>query len=73
MMSQVPMSGYDARLDPDAMESYIGMGFTAERLSARRKIIRTDQDAWALNSQKKVLIPVARALILRVSSELMNR
>src|SRR6188768_3411465 len=33
MMSQVPMSGYHARLDPEAVESYIGMGFTAERVA----------------------------------------
>ena len=48
MMSQVPMSGYHARLDPDALESYIGMGFTAERVAERWKVSRADQDAWAL-------------------------
>jgi acetyl-CoA acyltransferase len=53
MMSQVPMSGYHARLDPEAMESYIGMGFTAERVADRWKISRADQDAWALRSQQK--------------------
>jgi acetyl-CoA acyltransferase len=53
MMSQVPMSGYHARLDPEAMESYIGMGFTAERVADRWKINRADQDAWALGSQQK--------------------
>jgi acetyl-CoA acyltransferase len=53
MMSQVPMSGYHARLDPDAVESYIGMGFTAERVADRWNVSRADQDAWALNSQKK--------------------
>jgi acetyl-CoA acyltransferase len=53
MMSQVPMSGYHARLDPEAMESYIGMGFTAERVAERWKVSRADQDAWALDSQKK--------------------
>ena len=53
MMSQVPMSGYHARLDPDAMESYIGMGFTAERVADRWHISRADQDAWALRSQQK--------------------
>jgi acetyl-CoA acyltransferase len=53
MMSQVPMSGYHARLDPEAMESYIGMGFTAERVAERWKISRADQDAWALRSQQK--------------------
>ncbi|MEP6990652.1 MAG: thiolase family protein [bacterium] len=51
MMSQVPMSGYHARLDADAMESYIGMGFTAERVADRWKVSRADQDAWALRSQ----------------------
>ena len=53
MMSQVPMSGYHARLDPEALESYIGMGFTAERVAERWKVSRADQDAWALGSQQK--------------------
>jgi acetyl-CoA acyltransferase len=35
------------------MESYIGMGFTAERVAERWKISRADQDAWALRSQQK--------------------
>jgi acetyl-CoA acyltransferase len=47
------MSGYHARLDPEALESYIGMGFTAERVAERWKISRADQDAWALASQQK--------------------
>jgi acetyl-CoA acyltransferase len=58
MMSQVPMSGYHTRLDPRAVESYIGMGFTAERVADRWKVSREDQDAWALGSQQKA----ARAL-----------
>jgi acetyl-CoA acyltransferase len=53
MMSQVPMSGYHTRLSPDLTESYIGMGFTAERVADRWKVTREDQDQWALNSQKK--------------------
>jgi acetyl-CoA acyltransferase len=53
MMSQVPMSGYHTRLDPEAVESYIGMGFTAERVAERWKVTREDQDAWALGSQQK--------------------
>jgi acetyl-CoA acyltransferase len=53
MMSAVPMSGYHARLDDNAMEGYIGMGFTAERVAERWKVSRADQDAWALGSQKK--------------------
>jgi acetyl-CoA acyltransferase len=53
MMSQVPMSGYHARLDPESLESYIGMGFTAERVAERWGVSRADQDAWALGSQQK--------------------
>jgi acetyl-CoA acyltransferase len=59
MMSQVPMSGYHARLDPAVLESYIGMGFTAERVADRWKISREDQDAWALGSQQKAAAAVA--------------
>jgi acetyl-CoA acyltransferase len=58
MMSQVPMSGYHTRLDPELTESYIGMGFTAERVAQRWKVTREDQDRWALGSQQKA----ARAL-----------
>ena len=53
MMSQVPMSGYHTRLDPELTESYIGMGFTAERVATRWKVTREDQDRWALASQQK--------------------
>src|SRR6185503_13955957 len=53
MMSQVPMSGYHTRLDPHLTESYIGMGFTAERVAARWNVTRDDQDRWALESQQK--------------------
>jgi acetyl-CoA acyltransferase len=53
MMSQVPMSGYHTRLDPELTESYIGMGFTAERVAQRWNVTREDQDAWALGSQQK--------------------
>ena len=53
MMSQVPMSGYHTRLDPEITESYIGMGFTAERVAERWKVTREDQDRWSLGSQQK--------------------
>jgi acetyl-CoA acyltransferase len=53
MMSQVPMSGYHTRLAPELTESYIGMGFTAERVAERWKVSREDQDRWALCSQQK--------------------
>jgi acetyl-CoA acyltransferase len=58
MMSQVPMSGYHTRLHPELTESYIGMGFTAERVAQRFGITREDQDAFAFESQQKA----ARAL-----------
>src|SRR6266850_5905278 len=58
MMSQVPMSGYHTRLAPELTESYIGMGFTAERVAERWKVSREDQDRWALRSQ----VNAARAL-----------
>ena len=58
MMSQVPMSGYHTRLHPEMTESYIGMGFTAERVAERYGVSRADQDAFALESQQKA----ARAL-----------
>src|ERR1043165_7644776 len=53
MMSQVPMSGYHTRLDPELTESYIGMGFTAERVAQRWGVTREDQDRSALGSQEK--------------------
>ena len=53
MMSQVPMSGFHTRLNPAITESYIGMGFTAERVAERWQVSRADQDAWALGSHEK--------------------
>jgi acetyl-CoA acyltransferase len=55
MMSHVPMSGYHTRLSPELTESYIGMGFTAERVAERWKVSREDQDRWALASQQKAV------------------
>src|SRR3954463_16170905 len=60
MMSQVPMSGYHTRLAPELTESYIGMGFTAERVAERWKVSRDDQDQWALGSQHKAAKAIAR-------------
>jgi acetyl-CoA acyltransferase len=53
MMSQVPMSGWHTRLHPDMTESYIGMGFTAERVAERWGVSREDQDQFAVESQQK--------------------
>jgi acetyl-CoA acyltransferase len=65
MMSQVPMSGYYTRLHPELTESYIGMGFTAERVAERYKVSRADQDAFAYQSQQNA----ARALESNVFRE----
>jgi acetyl-CoA acyltransferase len=62
MMSQVPMSGYHTRLHPELTESYIGMGFTAERVAERYGVSRADQDAFALGSQQRA----AKALAANV-------
>src|SRR5207237_4561486 len=59
MMSQVPMSGYHTRLDPEATESYIGMGFTAERVADRWKVTREEQDRWAFRSQQNAARAIA--------------
>jgi acetyl-CoA acyltransferase len=53
MMSQVPMSGFHARLHPEMTEAMIAMGFTAERVAERWKVSREEQDAYALESHRK--------------------
>ncbi|MCO5175990.1 MAG: thiolase family protein [Thermomicrobiales bacterium] len=53
MMSQVPMTGYHTRINPEDIESYIGMGYTAERVAQRWGITRAQQDEYAYNSQRK--------------------
>jgi acetyl-CoA acyltransferase len=60
MMSQVPMSGYHTRLHPELTESYIGMGFTAERVAERYGVSRETQDAFALESQRRAAAALAR-------------
>ncbi len=59
MMSQVPMSGFVTRIHPELTESYIGMGFTAERVAERYHVNREDQDAFALGSQQRAAKAVA--------------
>ncbi|MEW5918102.1 MAG: thiolase family protein [Gemmatimonadota bacterium] len=53
MMSQVPMSGFHARLHPEMTEAMIAMGFTAERVAERWNVSRADQDAYSLESHRK--------------------
>ncbi len=61
VMSQVPMSGFVTRLhpeltpdtwSPEAYSTYIGMGYTAERVAERFGISREDQDKWAYRSHQ---------------------
>ena len=60
MMSQVPMSGYHTRLHPELTESYIGMGFTAERVAQRYGVTREDQDAYAATSHRNAARAIER-------------
>lgn len=53
LMSQVPMSGHHLRMHPELTESYIGMGFTAERVAERWGVSRADQDRFAAESHRK--------------------
>ena len=62
MMSQVPMSGYNTRLSPAITESYIGMGFTAERVAKRWDISRAAQDQFAYDSQQKAVSAIQRGV-----------
>ncbi|WP_411278965.1 thiolase family protein [Gemmatimonas sp.] len=62
MMSQVPMSGYNTRLSPAITESYIGMGFTAERVAKRWDISRAAQDQFAFESQQKAVSAIQRGV-----------
>jgi len=62
MMSQVPMSGYNARLAPDLTESYIGMGFTAERVAKQWSVSRAEQDQFSFESQQKAANAIAAGL-----------
>src|SRR6185312_10819059 len=61
MMSQVPMSGYHTRLEPELTESYIGMGFTAERVAARWKVTRRIRTAGRSAARKKPRAPGSAA------------
>jgi acetyl-CoA acyltransferase len=62
MMSQVPMSGYNTRLSPDLTESYIGMGFTAERVAKQWSITREQQDQFAFDSQQRAVRAIANGV-----------
>jgi acetyl-CoA acyltransferase len=56
-MSRIPMGGYNNMPNPALYETfpqaYIGMGDTAENLARKYQIERKDQEAFAVDSQKK--------------------
>ncbi len=56
-MSMVPMTGNKLSVSPEAMERmasvYTPMGITAENVAAKFGVTREQQDAFALDSQKK--------------------
>jgi len=58
-MTLIPMGGNKPLPDPDLIESwpevYITMGLTAENVAQRFDISRQDQDAFALESQRKAI------------------
>ncbi len=61
-MSMVPMSGGDFSPNPqlvrDMPEAYISMGLTAEEVASRFGVTREDQDAFALESQRRAVAAV---------------
>ena len=56
-MSRIPMGGFNPMPNPKLKDTYpqiyMGMGETAENLSKKYGVARAEQDAFALNSQKK--------------------
>jgi len=58
-MSMVPMSGNKVSLNPGLMqrypEAYIAMGHTAERVAARFKVSRKEQDEFAVRSHERAV------------------
>jgi acetyl-CoA acyltransferase len=56
-MSRVPMMGYNPLPNPALAQrspgAYIGMGETAENVARRWQITRADQEAFAVDSQRK--------------------
>ncbi len=56
-MSRVPMGGYNPLLHPDLVDRrpriYISMGETAENVAERFGVTRADQEAFAVESQRR--------------------
>ena len=65
-MSMVPMTGNKLSVSPEAMEKmaavYTPMGITAENVASRFGITREQQDAFALDSQKKASAAIEKKI-----------
>jgi acetyl-CoA acyltransferase len=65
-MTMVPMTGNKLSVSPEAMERmasvYTPMGITAENVAAKFGISREQQDAFALNSQKKASMAIEKKI-----------
>jgi acetyl-CoA acyltransferase len=70
-MSRVPMGGYNPLYNPDLAEHrpevYMSMGETAENVAARFGVARADQEAFAVESQRRAAVAVAAG---RLAAEL---
>ncbi len=68
-MSMVPMTGNKLSMSPEAMDRmasvYTPMGITAENVASKFGITRVEQDAFALNSQKKASSAIERKVFDR--------
>ena len=66
-MSRVPMGGFNMLPHPELYrnypQAYIGMGETAENLALKYHISRTEQEAFALDSQRKAYAAQQRGLL----------
>ncbi len=66
-MSMVPMGGIKLSANPDLMEKYpeiyTTMGATAEKVAARFGVTREDQDAFAVESQKRAAIAREKGIL----------
>ena len=66
-MSRVPMGGFNTLPHPDLYknypQAYIGMGETAENLALKYHISRTEQEKFALLSQKKTYAAQQQGLL----------
>ena len=66
-MSRVPMGGFNMLPHPELYrnypQAYIGMGETAENLALKYHISRVEQEAFALDSQRKAYAAQQRGLL----------